>query len=269
MRSHVIDVAGFAIHVEEEGTGPDVVLLHGFTGSAATMKELGSTLDRHQLRIDLVGHGHSSAPASVDPYCMDAMVDQVATVIDEMVDGPVDLVGYSLGGRVALSMLVARSELVRKASLIGVSPGIRSASERADRVVADEALAATISNDGLATFVDSWMALPMWASLRSARTPEWWAQSRVQRLASSSIGLANSLRGAGTGAMPHLFDDLTDISVPVQLIVGELDEKFRATADLMHQALPDSIVSMIVGAGHAAHLESPGETSLAIVGFLQ
>jgi len=269
VKSHFVNIAGVDIHVEEHGSGPTVVLLHGFTGSGSTMADIGQRLGpRRQLRVDLIGHGRSAVPDDPSRYSMDATVRQVAGVIERLADQPVDLLGYSLGGRVALSLLVTRPDLVRKATLIGATPGLRSAAERAERVAADEELARSIETDGIETFVDHWMALPMWETLQRALTADSWAESRRQRLSSSPLGLASSLRGIGAGAMPPLFDQLPTIATPTQLVVGELDAKFSTIAVAIAELAAMCEVSTIADAGHAAHLESPEATAEAIVGFL-
>lgn len=258
MNVHVVDVDGVDIFVEDEGKGRPVVLLHGFTGCASTMADLGARLGpRRQLRIDLVGHGSSAAPPAASNYSMAATTAQVVTVIEELAGSSVDLIGYSFGARVALSAIVARQDLVRSAALIGVSPGLASAHDRSTRIASDEALADSMLTGGLEAFVDAWMALPMWDSLRAAVDETWWAESRAQRIANDPTGLANSLRGAGTGAMPPLFDQIGDISIPVELIVGELDTKFGATAQAIADLMPAASVSVVPGVGHAAHIEAP------------
>jgi len=269
VRSHFVDVDGVDIHVEEQGSGPTVVLLHGFTGSASTMADIGQRLGpRRQLRIDLIGHGQSASPDNPRHYSMHATIRQFAGVIETLADQPVDLLGYSLGGRVALSLLVARPDLVRKATLIGATPGLRSVAERAERVAADEDLAKSIETEGIEAFVDRWMALPMWETLQRAITADSWAESRRQRLSSNPLGLANSLRGVGAGAMPPLFDQLPTIATPTQLVVGELDAKFSAIAAAMAELAATCEVSTIADAGHATHLEAPQATANTIIGFL-
>jgi len=270
VRSHFVDVEGVDIHVEEQGAGPTIVLLHGFTGSASTMADIGLRLGtRRQLRIDLVGHGRSAVPEDPSLYSMHSTVRQVIGVIKTLADQPVDLVGYSLGGRVALSLLVDTPDLIRRATLIGASPGLKSAAERGERVAADEQLAVSIETDGIEQFVDHWMALPMWTTLRQAVTAQDWAESRRQRLSSNPLGLANSLRGVGTGAMPPLCDALTAITTPTQLLVGGLDAKFSTIAVAMAKVITTSEIATIADAGHAAHLEAPAITAETIVKFLR
>jgi len=190
---------------------------------------------------------------------MSAHVEQVRRVIETHGKGPVDLVGYSMGGRVALALAVAHPELVRAMSLISASPGLASEAERRKRVIADMKLAHQLLVEGLEAFIDHWMGLPMWESLEAALGPAGWDASRAQRLTGDPSGLAASLIGCGTGAMASLHEQLPSLTVPVQLVVGEYDTKFRAIASEMASALPNC---------HAVHLERPEAAAGAIAKFL-
>ena len=220
----------------------------------------------HGLRvvaIDLVGHGRSDAPADVDRYSMTAAVDHFRSVTVALDLGSVHLVGYSMGGRTALSFAAAHPTSVASLHLIGATAGLRSNQERSDRRSADDALAARILDEGLTWFVDYWMAMPLFAS-QARLGVDRLAADRQQRLDSDPLGLANSLRGMGTGSMPPLHDALAAIREPVQLIVGADDQKFRAVADELELVLPNAETVVIPDAGHAAHLEQPAIVAAAI-----
>jgi pimeloyl-ACP methyl ester carboxylesterase len=81
--------------------------------------------------------------------------------------------------------------------------------------------------------------------------------AREDRLRSTASGLAAALRGMGTGVMTPLWDRLGELAMPVTLIAGEHDEKFRAIAERMAEGIPDARVVVAGGAGHAVHLEAP------------
>ncbi len=267
MRSHEhrIRTGGVELHALLEGEGTPVVILHGFTGSSASVEGIARGLrDRHRtLRIDFIGHGASDAPAERAPYHFDRCVGQVAEVASQLVEGPSHLIGYSMGGRVALGLCVARPELVTSATTIGARAGFENATERAQRVRDDEALADSIERDGVPAFVARWMALPLFASQRRLGV-ERLTQAREQRLANHAHGLANSLRAMGAGAQPPLHAQLADVGAPVRLVVGDEDECFGGIADTLAGELPHARVETIPGAGHAAHLENP-EAFLKVV----
>jgi len=253
-----IATGGLCLHAVCEGDGSPVVILHGFTGSAASMADVAAGLhDRHRtIRVDLVGHGESEAPRDVSAYRMESCVDQVADVVDALGARPAHFIGYSMGGRVALALCVRRPELVASAILIGARAGIADAGERAARVRHDRALADRIERDGVPSFVDHWLALPLFASQRRLGE-EALAAAREQRLANRAHALALSLRGMGAGAQPPLGNHLGDVRAPACLVVGEEDARFRAIAEALARELPRARIEIVPAAGHAAHLENP------------
>lgn len=236
-----------------------VVVLHGFTGDASTMADLAGRIDPSAVVPDLAGHG--AGPHSADPS--DYTIDAMAAAVAGASTGPVDLVGYSMGGRVAFTAACRHPERVRSLSLIGASAGLADPADRADRAAADDDLAGLIERD-LPAFVDRWMANPLFAT-QSRLGPDFLAASREQRLANDPVALATSLREASTGRMPPLHGLLDRCAVPVGLIVGADDAKFVAIAESLRDELPDAELHVIDGAGHAAHLEAPGAVADAVL----
>jgi 2-succinyl-6-hydroxy-2,4-cyclohexadiene-1-carboxylate synthase len=151
--------------------------------------------------------------------------------------------------------------------LESASPGLKTKDERAARRASDEKLAQMIERDGIEAFVNYWESLPLWDSQKNL-APEVRQQLRDQRLKNNPIGLANSLRGMGTGAQPSLWDKLPELNIPVLLIAGELDTKFVAIAQEMHSLLPNSRLVIVPNAGHTVHLEQPELYTQAITAFL-
>lgn len=243
--------------VEVVGHGPAIVLLHGFTGDASTMQVLTERLaPSHTVVVpNLIGHGGSTGPD--DHYSVDAMAAQVVEIVAALgFPAPIDLVGYSMGGRVALTLACRFPAQVASLTLVGASAGLATAEEQAERRAADEALAASILTDGLGSFVDRWMANPLFAT-QSRLGADFLAAARAQRMANSPEELARSLLGAGTGTMRPLHDLLATCAMPVSLVVGADDAKFRDIAASLAGSLPAARVATIDDAGHAAHLEQP------------
>jgi 2-succinyl-6-hydroxy-2,4-cyclohexadiene-1-carboxylate synthase len=170
------------------------------------------------------------------------------------------LVGYSMGGRIALHAAPALGARVDGLVLIGASPGLGDVAEREARRSADEHLAGEIERSSLEAFAERWAQTPV----LTGQPPEVLAAAHADRLRNHPAGLARALRGLGTGALPSLWDQLDDVTTPVALVVGERDGKFRATATQMASALPDAEVIVVPGAGHAVHLEAPGAVAAAI-----
>jgi 2-succinyl-6-hydroxy-2,4-cyclohexadiene-1-carboxylate synthase len=258
-RSHRVEVDGLRLHVESAGVGPDVVLLHGFTGSTHSMREAAAALAPRfrTLCVDLVGHGRSDAPDALEAYAMPRCARQVAGVLEALAPRGAHLFGYSMGGRVALALCAARPERVKSALLVGASAGIADADARAERRQRDAALAERIEREGVPPFVDAWMAQPLFESQRRRLSAAQLAAARAQRLDNRARGLANSLRGMGSGAQEPLHDALARIHTPVCLVAGEDDARFRAIAADLAGRLPAAQLQEIPEAGHAAHLENP------------
>jgi 2-succinyl-6-hydroxy-2,4-cyclohexadiene-1-carboxylate synthase len=268
-------VHGVTLHVEQRGAGSHtaqtLVLLHGFTGSAASWGKHLDTFAAAGLRViafDLLGHGASSAPDDPQRYRMERCQEDICAALEILGvgSGEAILLGYSMGGRLALYL--GFSGYFRALILESASPGLASASEREQRLASDERLAASIERDGIAAFVASWEQLPLFASQR-ALPAEVHEQLHCQRLQNRPDGLANSLRGMGTGIQPALHERLPALDLPVLLLAGELDSKFCAIARQMGQLLPRSSLEIVPGAGHTIHLEQSEQFDKRVLAFCQ
>jgi 2-succinyl-6-hydroxy-2,4-cyclohexadiene-1-carboxylate synthase len=263
-------VNGAHLNVELSGAGPPLVLLHGFTGSITNWKPHIPIFDKRfqVIVVDLLGHGGSDSPADSMRYRMERCVEDLISVFDQFGLGRVNLLGYSLGGRVALHVAAAHPDRVHALVLESASPGLANPAERQARVASDEALADSIERDGLEAFVNRWEQSPLFAS--QTRLPaSVRAELRAQRLHNNPHGLANSLRGLGTGAQPPLWDRLREIRVPTLLIAGMLDPKFTAIARAMTGALPFARLALAPDAGHTVHLEQPEVFDKLVMEFLE
>jgi 2-succinyl-6-hydroxy-2,4-cyclohexadiene-1-carboxylate synthase len=257
------------LHVERQGDGPPLLVLHGFTGSAAEWAGQLQALCplRTLVAVDLVGHGRSSAPAQASRYAMERCVADLLALLDALAIARCDLLGYSMGGRVALHLAAAAPERVSRMLLESASPGLADPAERAVRAAADDALADRIEAEGLTWFVDHWATLPLFAS-QSKLAPETRAELRARRLRGTPRGYANSLRGMGIGRQTSLWDRLPDLHTPTLLISGELDVKFQAINAQMAALLPKATHVSVPDAGHTVHLEQPEAFNELVVRFL-
>lgn len=270
MTARDVDVGdGLALHVERDGSGPPLLLLHGFTGSTITWSALRAALrDRFELLVvDLPGHGRSSAPPDPARYSLPRTADDLARVLDALDVARAAVLGYSMGGRVALQLALAHPDRIGALVLESTSPGISDRAERAARLAADAALASSIERGGIEAFVDRWEKLPLWAS-QHALGPVARARLRAERMAQRSEGLAQSLRGAGAGVERPVLDRLGALTMPVLVIAGALDAKYVALAHAMSERLPDARVEIVADAGHAVHLERPDAFAALVRGFL-
>jgi 2-succinyl-6-hydroxy-2,4-cyclohexadiene-1-carboxylate synthase len=228
----------------------DVVLLHGFTHTGASWDPVVAALAEsyRALAPDIRGHGSASAR---EPVTLDAVLGDVA----EVAPARFTLVGYSMGGRIALHAAVAPALRARidRVVLIGASPGLADPAERAARRAADERLADEVEHMTIEEFATRWAQTPVLAG----QPPVVATAVEADRRRNQPVALARALRGLGTGTLPSLWERLPGLETPVTLIVGERDEKFRAIANEMARAAPEAQVAVIAGAGHAVHLEAP------------
>ena len=144
--------------------------------------------------------------------------------------------------------------------LVGASPGIEDAAEREERRRADAELADRIEAIGVEAFAEEWGAQALFAG-QEARVA---AAAHADRLRNTATGLAAALRGLGTGVMEPLWGRLGELAMPVTLVVGERDAKFRAIAERMAPAIAGSRIELVAGSGHAAQLERPEAVAAAI-----
>ncbi|HWM09138.1 MAG TPA: 2-succinyl-6-hydroxy-2,4-cyclohexadiene-1-carboxylate synthase [Solirubrobacteraceae bacterium] len=232
-----------------------LVLLHGFTQTRQSWRRTVAALGgRYRaLAPDLPGHGQAAdrRPASF-AAC--------AAYVRALAGDRCALAGYSMGGRIALYTALAQPALATRLVLVGASPGLADAAEREARRAADEALAARIEEIGVEAFAAEWGAQPLFAGQEERVA----AAAHADRLRNTPAGLAAALRGLGTGVMPPLWDRLGDLAIPVTLVAGERDEKFRAIAERMAAVIPDCRLEVVAGAGHAVQLERPEAVAAAI-----
>jgi 2-succinyl-6-hydroxy-2,4-cyclohexadiene-1-carboxylate synthase len=235
-----------------------VVLLHGFSGTHRAWDGVAALVPRERylpLALDLPGHGvEVDAPR---PITFASCVEHVLTRSPERFV----LCGYSMGGRVALHVALAAPERVRRLVLVASSPGIEDESERAERARADRRLAQEIESVPFEQFIESWRTQPLFA----ADPPEVGALAREDQRRNRPDGLAASLRGVGTGAMQSLWSRLGELAMPVSVLVGERDLKFRELGRRMVELLPDGELT-VVGGGHRLPLENPAAVARALSG---
>jgi 2-succinyl-6-hydroxy-2,4-cyclohexadiene-1-carboxylate synthase len=223
---------------------------------------------------DIRGHGSAARTAPVDLASVVEDVGRVAPTSQGFT-----LVGYSMGGRIALHVALAGpgkagegvgaeapglAGRVERLVLIGASPGIADAAERAARRAADERLADEIeATPDIATVAARWATSTPVLAGQPARVREFVDEIRLQN---TPAGLAAALRGLGTGALPSLWDRLGELSMPVVLVVGERDAKFRGIAVDMAARIRSAEVIVVPSVGHAVHLEAPEAVARVIGG---
>lgn len=244
----------------DAGPADRLVFLHGFTQTHhhwhALAHDIAGRLERTPTLafVDLPGHGL----AAHDRTPIDEAGGPLVTLA-----GAGTYVGYSMGGRFALGAALARPDLVRRLVLIGATPGIGDLDERTERRALDDRRAVQIERDGVDTFLDDWLAAPMFAGLPDDR------HDLTHRRRNTAAGLASSLRTAGTGSQPSLWGRLHEITAPVLVLAGERDTKFSQIGGHMSEHLPNATFATVADAGHAAHAEQPDRTARVIADWLR
>lgn len=247
---------GVRYNVETHGGGFPLILLHGFTGDATVWNPLcGELADVAKCyAVDIIGHGKSDSPADARRYRMMSVVDDLFLLMERLGIAKADILGYSMGGRLALSFAQKYPRKVRKLILESSSPGLKSEAERNERIARDEKLAAFIEEKGIKEFVDYWENIPLFASQKKLPA-EIRDKIRQQRLKNLPNGLAASLRGMGTGVQPSWWEELESLEIEILLITGLLDEKFCRIAEQMSAKLPNCRREVVSGCGHTIHVE--------------
>jgi 2-succinyl-6-hydroxy-2,4-cyclohexadiene-1-carboxylate synthase len=230
-----------------------LTLLHGFAQNGTSWAPLLRRL-RTPVKVlapDLRGHGRNRrTPCDMDGCLVD---------LEEMWAGEgivaTHLVGYSMGGRLALHIAAHRPDRLLSLCTIGAHAGLPNA-ERDRRRVQDEELASRIEERGIDWFTGHWGSLTMFESLRRRR-PELAAELDAVRGRQSPAGLACSLRGMGAGAMEPVWERLHSVRAPALVVAGADDLRFRRWLHSLERSLPDGRSALVPEAGHAAHLEQP------------
>ncbi|MDA8342347.1 MAG: alpha/beta fold hydrolase [Actinomycetota bacterium] len=245
-----------ALAAVRRGEGPPVVLAHGFTQTGRLWGPMAEDLsvDHLVVAVDLPGHGDSRGVRA-----------DLVTGAELLGDagGRGAYVGYSMGARYCLHLALARPDLVTCLVLVSGTAGIDDEAERTARRLADERLADELDPPAggpdplpLGAFLDRWLAQPLFAGLPPA------AAGTGERLRNDPVGLAWSLRLAGTGTQRPLWSDVGGLAMPVVVVTGARDTKFSALGRRLAAAIGANARHAVVpDAGHAPHLERPGDVA--------
>ncbi|MEH6937958.1 2-succinyl-6-hydroxy-2,4-cyclohexadiene-1-carboxylate synthase [Bacillus sp. JJ664] len=240
----------------DEGEGQTVLLLHGFTGTKKTWAELIEKLKQNfrVIAIDLLGHGETDSPDDPDRYVMEQAAKDLNDFLTKKHIDCIHLLGYSMGGRLALYFALNFQQRIRSLLLESCTAGLTSEDERLSRITQDDQLATMLLTKGIKSFVEYWENIPLFSSQKELSKSHQ-EKIRAGRLLQSPIGLSNSLKGMGTGIQPSLWDQLDTLEIATLLICGEYDEKFCFIMGKMNEKFKNSEIKKIPRAGHAIHVE--------------
>ena len=225
-------------------------------GSGADFAEVISLLTPYFccLTVDLPGHGLTQVLAADAYYQMPATAEALIKLLQQLNIKTCYLVGYSMGGRLALYLTVNFPSYFKQVILESASPGLKTASARTARIEQDLQLAQTLESSDFPTFLTRWYANPLFASIKNQ--PQYEAMIE-RRLNNNPLLLAKSLSHMGTGKQPNLWNKLNNLSTSLLLIVGKLDHKFVAINQEIAQLNQQIKLKIIPQCGHNIHLENP------------
>jgi 2-succinyl-6-hydroxy-2,4-cyclohexadiene-1-carboxylate synthase len=230
-----------------------LVLLHGFGGTRRTWDRVIARLDPQRYRplaLDLPGHGDLSSYKR--PITFAECVEEVLVSAPERFV----LCGYSMGGRIAQHVALAAPERLSRLVLVSTNPGIVDHRERAQRREVDRQLADELERLPFEDFIERWRTQPLFAD----DPPEVGALAREDQLRNDPTALAGAMRSLGTGEMEPLWRRLVELTMPVTVVVGDRDAKFRALGERMLALLRAGRLVSVPG-GHRLPLESPADLS--------
>lgn len=261
----------YAVDVVESVNGQKdtLLLLHGFTGCRQVFDSFVDEWSKQYRLVipDLLGHGESDVPTDPRRYAMQETTADLKAIMDYFDLSQVDLLGYSMGGRIALGFAITYPTCVRRLVLEGASPGLQMEEDRRQRIELDEVLARFILEEGIRAFVDRWESLPLFASQERLPSAVLGRQREI-RLSHRAVGLASSLQGIGTGRQPSYWLDLADFESPTLLVTGGLDPKFTDLNRHMQEQFQNAEHVVLADAGHTPHLEKPSLFSQQVLSFL-
>ncbi len=279
-----VAVDGLRWAVRVAGSGPALLLLHGFTGSgrswdggpadaAVGLAEAAVAAGFTTIAPDLPGHGGTawreggrSRPAELSRATIERSADDLPPLLRALGHARAHVVGYSMGARVALRLAISHPACVASLVLEAPSAGIADAGGRAARRAVDDALARAIERDGMERFIDAWERTPVLAGEAHLAAGER-ANLREIRLAHDPAGLAASLRAAGQGVMEPLQGRLREVASPTLVIVGA-DDPVRERAAAVAAGIRGARLAVVDGAGHAPHLEAPAVFQRLVLEFV-
>jgi len=242
--------------------GLPLVFLHGAFGCGADAHAVATGLTpRRCLLVDLPGHGPASAAHG--PTSFEAALDDIAATLPAQCD----LVGYSMGARLALAFAVRAPERVRRLVLESGTAGLADSTEARTRRTLDDERGQALLQDP-AAFLRAFWDLPLFASLSRHPQREALIAERIARVTAHPAPFADALRNLSVGRQPNLWPSLEHVRAPTLVVTGALDDRFTALGAALTDALPIAQHVVIDDAGHRTHLEQPAAFCSALRNFL-
>jgi 2-succinyl-6-hydroxy-2,4-cyclohexadiene-1-carboxylate synthase len=243
-----------------------ILFLHGFMGQGDNFCEIIETLSDKFccVTVDLPGHGKTQVLGGDECYQMSHTAQGLIELLDELGIGRCYLLGYSMGGRLALYLTLHWMDRFEKVILESASPGLQSGEGRSQRRHRDEILAQQLETGDFYSFLSQWYQQPLFDSVRHHPSFDRLFQNRLQNQPKT---LATSLRQMGSGSQPSLWELLPSHPVPLLLLVGEWDRKFQEINHQITQVCPVAQLEIIPDSGHTIHWENPSVYLKSVINF--
>ncbi|KYP80979.1 2-succinyl-6-hydroxy-2,4-cyclohexadiene-1-carboxylate synthase [Ferroacidibacillus organovorans] len=240
------------------GRGPLLLWLHGWLGAAEEylpfMEALAKT--HRSIALDLLGHGKTKTDLPRVRYAVEEQVADLAAFLQK-INEPVILIGYSMGGRLALRVALAMPSLIRHLILESASPGIERQEDRMARLQLDLARAEQITRD-FPAFLEAWQRMPLFSSQRNMDEAEY-AKLFARKRAQWPEGVAHSMAGMSQGFGEPEWPKIRAFRSPVSLLSGEFDTGYVASGAHLAKQFSRATQCVIAHAGHHVHAERPAQ----------
>ncbi|MBS0017874.1 MAG: 2-succinyl-6-hydroxy-2,4-cyclohexadiene-1-carboxylate synthase [Arthrospira sp. SH-MAG29] len=235
---------------------PLILLLHGFMGNCRDFDPAISSLsdDFCCLTIDLPGQGKTQVLAGDEAYQIPAIASGLIGLLDYLKIDNCVLIGYSMGGRLGLYLILHYPTRFKQAILESASPGLKTEIERSQRRLSDDKIADQLQNIPFQDFLNWWYSLPLFTSFKNSPN---FPKIIGDRLKNNPTELAKILINSGTGTQPQLWDKLSQNQIPLLLLVGEFDHKFQQLNREITDLCTLATIKIVPGCGHNIHRENP------------
>jgi len=242
-----------------------VLFLHGFMGEIDDWQAQNKDLSRdyHCLFLDLPGHGATEV-SHLSGYDFVICAKNIVNFLKKNHFEPVNIVGYSLGGRLALYMSIYWPNLINRLILESASPGIAGDEDRLLRIHQDALLAEQIRSNWPG-FIENWYRQPIFKDIFDSPG---FAEMVKRKKLNDPEKLAYVLSGMGQGAQPSLWNHLKRINQPVLLLTGKLDSKYMVISQKMQNEIPNCLRYPVDDCSHNIHLQKPETFNSEVKNFL-
>ncbi|HAJ64449.1 MAG TPA: 2-succinyl-6-hydroxy-2,4-cyclohexadiene-1-carboxylate synthase [Cyanobacteria bacterium UBA8543] len=263
-------VNSFQFHYSFNGNinQPVILFLHGFMGDGNEFNQVISLLSDQfgYLIVDLPGHGRTRILGGEECYTMSNTAHALINLLEQLNIKKCFLVGYSMGGRLALYLTLHFPERFSKVVLESASPGLKTQWDQLERTQRDFELARQLEESDFSTFLSSWYNQPLFSSIKNH--PDF-KLLVANKLKNNPFELAKSLRNLSTGCQPSLWEKLEHNKNLLLLLVGEYDAKFRAINSEMATICQFATLEIVSNCGHNIHFENTNAFAEIIQSFFK